>query len=902
MHIMAMTVNLRVSPLVFLIATIVCVPLSAAGSDKQGQPEIAFETHIAPILKRHCFSCHSGAKPKAGLDLTTRRGLLRGSRSGAVVRQAAAESSLLWERIAAGEMPPKGRPLTSTEKGLIRTWINRGAPGSARGEEEENGQEADRSVTSSHVGEEDRSFWSFQPPQRVPLPQTQPADRIANAIDSFLARKLVGSGLSFSDEANRLTLIRRLNYDLLGLPPSPEQVTRFVSDRAPDAYSRLVDRLLASPRYGERWGRHWLDLAGYADSAGILNEDRVLPLAYRYRDYVIRALNADKPYDRFLQEQIAGDELTEYWHHFESNDQLPDEVIEGLTATGFLRCAADSSRPDFANIKNAESLYFYPTINDTIQIVATTTMGLTLQCARCHDHMFDPISQEDFYRIQAIFMGAFRPTQWIPQMERRLKIATRVEQETARVHNAKLETQIKELQQRVEQLKQRYADRLLEDRLSRLPPAIRPRVRSAFATAEDERTADQQELVRRFQPRLRPRAKQLVEVLTEEYPSFETQLKPLNEQISEHQRKKIQHDEIRALYDLPGEVRTPFLRRGDALTPSYPVEPGILSVLQHTASYEWRPSQRGTRTSLRRLAFARWLTARQHPLTARVLVNRLWLHHFGEGIVDTPGDFGRAGSAPSHPALLDWLARELVESGWSIKHLHRLMLTSTAYRQSTHFIPGVHAKALQVDPDNRLLWRQRMRRLEAESLRDSVFRVAGTLNEQMFGPPIPMQRRTDGEVTTADGHDPFRRSIYLQIRRLTPLTMLQNFDQPNMETNCIRRSRSTVATQALTLLNSNSMVAAAGAFANRVFSASPRETIDRAIWLAYSRPPQQEEYRILADFLQLQAERHVAELTSSGTDQNRIDEPSDTTLQAQRAAVTDLCHMLLSANEFIYLD
>ena len=310
-------------------------------------------------------------------------------------------------------------------------------------------------------------------------------------------------------------LLRRAAFDLIGLPPSPEDVREFLADADEFAYERMIDRLLASPNYGERWGRHWLDLAGYADSAGVLSEDRQLPTAFRYRDYVIGAFNSDKPYDRFLLEQLAGDELTDYWSAYDTMERLPNEVIEAITATGYLRCAADSSRPDFSTIKNADAQYFYPTINDTLQIVSSSTMGLTLQCARCHSHKFDPIPQIEYYRLQAVFMSALRPRQWIPQSERRLLIATASQKRMADEHNGKLDVEITRMKKELADLRAQSKQKLFDDRLAALPEVIRSDVKLAIEKAADQRTDVDKYLVEKFQAQLQPDDKTLDKVLPE---------------------------------------------------------------------------------------------------------------------------------------------------------------------------------------------------------------------------------------------------------------------------------------------------------------------------------------------------------------------------------------------------
>lgn len=853
----------------------------AADEPGQGGTKITFEVHVLPILKARCVKCHAGAEPAGGLRLTTRREILRGGKSGPAMRIAAAESSLLWEKVASNEMPKGGPPLTADEKGAIRSWINDGAAAAGAIDEDAPGP-------IGQAGNQPSDHWSFRPPVRPRNPTVRDSGRVRNAIDSFVIASLEASGFQLSPDASREALLRRAYFDLVGLPPSPGEVRDFLADRSELAYERLIERLLASPHYGERWGRYWLDLAGYAESAGVLSEDRPLPTAFRYRDYVIRAFNSDKPYDRFLQEQLAGDELTDYWTAFETLDRLPDEVVEAVTATGYLRCAADSSRPDFSTIKNADAQYFYPTINDTLQIVASSTMGLTLQCARCHSHKFDPIPQADYYRMQAIFMGALRPRQWIPQMERRLPVATAAQKKAADEHNGKLEAEIARLKAELDGLRNQYRQKLFDDRLAGLPEAIRDDVKTALGKKAEERTEIEKYLAQKFQPLLQPDEKSLDKLLPETYGEYRTAADQRSTAIAGQERQRIRFEELRALYDLPGPVTTPLLRRGDPLTPGPPVEPGVLSALAAPVAFRWAAPAAEAKTSGRRLAFARWLTQPDHPLTARVMVNRIWLHHFGDGIVPTPEDFGSLGAPPSHPALLDWLAREFVESGWSIKHMHRLIMRSSVYRQRSAFVAAAHARAAQADPDNRLLWRQRLRRIDAEALRDSMLSVAGLLDASLYGSSIPVARRPDGEVTVADRQNDRRRSIYVQVLRGNPLTMLHVYDQPVMETNCTRRSRSTVSTQALTLLNSDAAVAYAQAFAARAWQQAPESPIAFAVLAAWSRAATTDEQAVLADFYAAQQARYSA----------RGEQPE----AARRNALADVCHMLLAANEFVYIE
>jgi hypothetical protein len=867
----------------WLLGPLCCFPATshAAEAPKNDAPKIVFEEHVLPILRAKCAKCHAGAEPAQGLRLTTRRDILRGGKSGPALRIAAAETSLLWEKLASNAMPKGGPPLSATEKGVIRSWINDGAASTETTDDDTHGVE-------EQAGTGPGGHWAFLPPARAPVPNVTQAERVRNPIDSFVIAALEAKGLNLSMEAGREVLLRRASFDLVGLPPSPEEVREFLADRDEHAYERLVDRLLASPHYGERWGRHWLDLAGYADSAGVLSEDRPLPTAFRYRDYVVRAFNSDKPYDRFLQEQIAGDELTDYWNAYEKLDRLPDEVIDAVTATGYLRCAPDASRPDFSTIKNADAQYFYPTINDTLQIVASSTLGLTLQCARCHSHKFDPIPQVEYYRVQSIFMAAFRPRQWVAQMERRLPVASAAQQKAADEHNGKLDAETARLKQELTDLRTEYKQKLLADRLSSVPEPIRADVTQALDKPLDQRTPIESYLAEKFQSLLRPDDATLDKLLPETFADYRSAVDQRNAAIAAQDRQRIRFDELRALYDLPGPVVTPLLRRGDALTPGPAVEPGVLSSIAAPLAFQWTPPAAESKTSGRRLAFARWLTQPDHPLTTRVMVNRIWLHHFGEGIVSTPEDFGTLGSAPSHPQLLDWLAREFVESGWSTKHIHRLIMTSNVYRQRSTFDESLHAQAQRVDPENRLLWRQRLRRIDAEPLRDAMLSAAGALDKTFFGAPVLVARRPDGEVNIADGQNDHRRSIYVQVLRGNPLTMLQAHDQPVMETNCTRRGRSTVSTQALTLLNSDAAVATAQAFADRALREAPEAPIDYAALVAFSRGATSDELKIYGEFLSEQQARHSAR-----------GEPSET---ARHEALVDLCHMLLAANEFMYVD
>ncbi|MBM4004726.1 MAG: DUF1553 domain-containing protein [Planctomycetes bacterium] len=868
----------------WLLVALTAIPVLAADPPAEPAAKLDFESRVLPILKARCVRCHAGAEPANGLKLTSRKEILAGGKSGPAIRVAAAESSLIWEKLTSNQMPKDGPPLTIEEKGIIRAWINEGAISA----------DADDSATVAAGEPSDEAktnpgdHWSLQPVRRSIPPTEVRADRMRDPIDAWVLNALEGKGLSLAEEASRVVLLRRYSLSLRGVPPVWDEIEEYLADDSPDASERVVDRLLASPEYGERWGRHWLDIAGYADSAGVLSEDRPLQTSFRYRDYVIRAFNDDKPYDRFLQEQIAGDELSDYWNAYETMEQLPAHVIEAVTATGFLRCAPDASRPDFSTIKNADAQYFYPTINDTLQILSSSILGTTVQCARCHSHKFDPISQTEYYRLQAIFMSAYRPRQWVPQMERRILVATASQKKVADEVNAAIDADVAKWNAELTELRATFKKKLFDQRLETLPEPIRADLRQAFSRSKEERGEIDKYLYEKFKSLLEPADAALEKALDESYPDYREEAKQRRTSIDERQKQRRHFDEIRALYDLPGPVTTPLLRRGDALMPGPPVEPGVPAAFAAPASFDWQNPPEGARTSGRRLAFARWLTQSGHPLPARVLVNRVWLQQFGLGIVATPEDFGVLGAPPSHPRLLDELASTFVDQNWSIKRLQRRIALSSTYRQISNVDAATRERASAVDPENRLLWRQRLRRLEAEPLRDSMLAAAGMLDRRMFGAPTPVMSHPNGEVTTVPGPHGRRRSIYIQVLRGNPLTLLHAHDQPVMETNCVRRGVSTVSTQALTLLNSDTVLEYARGFADHLLHGGELKTVERAIQIALARDPLPDDLADGEEFLAAQRQRYAA----------RGDAPD----VARRNALADLCQLLLASNEFAYLD
>ncbi|REK12573.1 MAG: DUF1553 domain-containing protein [Planctomycetota bacterium] len=714
--------------------------------------------HVLPTLLLRCAICHGRQRLEGGLDVRSVAGLLKGGDSGPAIVPGKPEESLLLKKIHAEEMPPRKtlafysvRPVTEHEIGTITRWIAAGAP--------EVDVAPDVATTDGDplVTDEDRQFWAFQPPKAPALPQTNTP--VEHPVDAFVQARLEDAGLPLAPLADRRTLVRRVYFDLMGLPPTPEEVQAFAADQRPDAYERLIDRVLASPHYGERWGQYWLDVAGYSDSEGIQNADDVRPHVWRYRDYVIRAFNDDKPYDRFLLEQLAGDELVDYEHA----PEITTEIYDNLVATAFLRLAPDATYSPITGFA-ADRL---EVIDDEIEVLGSAVLGLTIKCARCHTHKFDPIPQRDYYRLAATLKGALDEHDWL---------ASRT-----------------------------GGPDQPEDAVPALLPYVTSEERAAWQTAGG---------------------------------------KPENQ------------PKIRAVWDRGEPSPTYILQRGNYLTPSKLVGPGVPSVLTDGKTpFDVEPPWPGSYKTGRRLALAKWITRDDHPLTARVMVNRIWKHHFGEGIVRTLDNFGTTGAPPTHPELLDWMAVYFVEHGYSIKQMHRLLMTSHAYRQSSQVTP----EADRLDPDNRLLSRMPLLRMQGEVLRDSLLAVAGRLDPTPFGKPDGLVSNVEGLVTVEPGSQAqYRRSIYALKRRTQPLTILQSFDVAGMDPNCIERRESIVAPQALHLKNNALVRELARSLAERLWreaGADRTEQIRRAYWITAGRPPTVEESEIaLAGLQELEAE------------------------------------------------
>ncbi|MDA1316181.1 MAG: DUF1553 domain-containing protein [Acidobacteria bacterium] len=843
------------------------------------------EHQILPIFQIRCVACHGKRKQEAGLDLRTVASRLKGGRSGPALIPGDPDGSLLIMRIEAGEMPPPElqlqnsvRPLTEVELQKVRRWIAAGAPVGPPRETLAANLEND-----PLVADEDRQFWSFLPPTRPAVPKINSPVDAGNPIDAFLMRKLESKGLTYSPQAEPAQLLRRVYLDLIGMPPSPAEVEQYLADTAPHAYERLIDRLLDSPRYGERWGRHWLDLAGHTDSEGFGNDDRPRVFAWRYRDYVIRAFNSDKPYNRFLIEQIAGDELGDY-----RGQEVTQELVDRFAATGFLRTAADpTDAPERGFIPERMNI-----IADEIQVLTSSVMGLTVGCARCHDHKYDPIPQRDYYRLSAILQTAYDPYDWLPPAKRELDLAPTDEKHKVEEHNAPLKEKVEQLETALSREEDPYRAKLLEERIAKLPEGVREDLRQLNATSEDKRSEIQAYLAKKFAETFTITSADV----KKQYPKIAGRVDPIQKDLQEMKRKLLPDPRVRVLMDTGGTPSGAYLlRRGDPVSPLQAVEAGVPSVLKvGLEPYQIKQPYAGADSSGRRLALARWLTQPDHPLTARVMVNHIWLRHFGRGIVASPSNFGRSGTPPSHPELLDWLATEFVQSGWSIKNVHRLMMTSAAYRQSSRSGEALRA----ADPDNSLLTRMPLRRMDAEVLYDSVLRVTGRLDDEMYGKPSELEVKDNKEVVAKPSRKGYRRSIYITQKMQTPLTLLDAFDLPSMTPNCVERRQSQVATQALQMMNGSDVWEHSRYMAGRLIDEigpDPREQVEAVFLRVLSRRPAEAELRQSLEALEEFAEIWPARLAKD-------QDPAPLQWKSRWLALASFCHTMLNSAEFIFVD
>jgi hypothetical protein len=855
-----------------------------AGTSGAATP--TFQHDVLPLFEQRCNSCHS-AKPSAGLDLRTLASVMTGGASGKVVEPGKPDASVLWKKIDSGAMPMGGKPLSAEEKSLVREWIEKGQFPSP-----------EAPASESRITDEARKFWSFQKPVKAPMPRIVHRDRIRTPIDAFILAKLEAKKMALNPEASREKLIRRAYFDLIGLPPTPDEVQAFVKDKSPHAYETVVDRLLASPRYGERWARHWLDVAGYADGNGYLG-DEPRTEAWRYRDWVIRALNNDKPYNDFLVEQLAGDQIADW----RMGERLSPEAIQKLTATGFLRLTPDGS--DNQTIYEIDKQY--DALHAVTEVSIKAVMGMNLNCARCHDHKFDPVLQKDYYRIMALFRPVYDPDDTFPAKQSHWLAANigsgewpsrYIPNATAAELDNYARLQKSGDRRALFQMYGAARDRWRKAQFEKLEEPLRSELLKASDTPEKDRDESQRKLLKEYGEKF--------QIEDDKLAAIDPALAKIKaqEDAADEKRKAAKPPMIWAAWDVSKQPDTRVLVRGDFETPGEPVAPGVPLILDDPKNPFRVPELPADSPHTgRRLAFARWLTRPDHPLTARVIVNRVWQYHFGAGIVTTPDDFGSQGARPTHPELLDWLAVSFVEHGWSLKWLHREIMLSGVYRQSS----AVDKAKFDLDQPNKLLGRWGARRLEAEAVRDAVLSVSGQLNLKMYGEPIALctapdgnylpdtSGRIDGEKIRGfsfnplpckqpkqplqESRQPNRRSIYLQSRRVAVAGFLVAFDAPLMDTNVSARFRAAAPQQALAALHNPLMLESARKLAERATAERGSDRIAqirRAIELTYSRPASEAEVSFAFAEIQKQKDPELG--------------------------VRLFCQALLGSNEFLYID
>jgi hypothetical protein len=797
---------------IVLLAVCLTDSLASAGS-------IDFARVIQPILTKHCTSCHGGKKQRSSLRLDSVTAARLGGNSGPAIVPGKSAASRLMIAVRGGNddvaaMPPKGPRLSEHDIALLRVWIDGGAPVPAN-----EGVDKTSNMTSKH--------WAFQPIRRPALRSVKDASWCRNSIDRFVQARLEKENVAPAPEADRITQLRRVSLDLIGLPPSLKEIEDFLSDKRPDAYERVVDRSLASPHYGERWGRHWLDLARYADSNGYsIDSPRSI---WKYRDWVINALNIDKPFDQFVVEQLAG-------------DLLPQATSEQRIATGFHR---NTQKNEEGGIDQEQ--FRVEAIVDRTNTTGTVFLGLTIGCCQCHDHKFDPLTQREYYQLFAFFNSCEEPTLELPspeQLSKRQEVLRRIEE---------LEKQLKTLDTATPE---RVA--MWEGSLSPRSRAMLPgKVQTILAIAPNGRSFPQEQAVlaayRNFEQvrHVIGGLGQPLNYLAAAHVQALLTRKTLEKKIAEIQKEM----PVIATTLVLRERKTPrptnihlggdFVRKGAAVTSDVP------RVLPNLPKKD-RPT---------RLDLARWLVDDRNPLTARVAVNRFWQQFFGLGIVETENDFGTQGTPPSHPELLDWLASEFRDRGWSMKHIHRLIVTSATYRQSSRHRPELAT----IDARNRLLARQNRLRLDAEVVRDVALSVSGLLNPKIGGPSVYPPQPSGVYAFTqiprnwqaSRGRDRYRRGLYTYFWRSAPHPDLTIFDAPDAVSTCTRRNRANTPLQALTLLNDQGFYEFAQALADRILREGPSDDRGRiafAFRLCLGRQPSERELKTLESLVQKQHE------------------------------------------------
>jgi hypothetical protein len=902
MHRESSTVK-RAGTVLAVVSLLVLLSIAARGQKPQA-------SEVSTILAK-CQQCHGATVQMSKLSVTSRDALLQGGAHGPAIVPGHASDSLLYKRITGQEKPAMApvSPLTPDEIATVKAWIDQGAPwpeDAKAGPASSADHESDSSllVYSGYrerpITDADRQWWSFKKPVRPAIPQMQDARWSKSPIDALVKAKLDAKGLTPAPPADRATLIRRAYLDLVGLLPSPSEVDAFVKDQSPRTYEDLIDRLLASPHYGERWARLWLDVARYSDSTGY-EYDYDVSDAWRYRDYVIKAFNEDKPYNRFILEQLAGDELDK-------------PTFDNLTATGFVRLGPRVLDRDLENPN-----YRYDYLDDIIRTTYQSFQALSVNCARCHDHKFDPITRKDYYKTIAVFNGF---------VEYDYPLVSANEWDGYQNSASEINGKIKALRDQAAAIEAPYRKELFQKILSTFPADIQ----EAFNTPDEKRTPGQKLLAAQVatvrgddDQDFSTGGRALIKVSAEDEQARQKlldQIDALNKQmppkppvalgVRDGDFRFIPHPPFQQ-GSLGGIVYEKYGFKGKYIPspsdhyeppPTYfaatglmpfademkapVVEPGFLTVLAKPSQQPFAdPPKTGYPTSGRRRALAEAIASEDNPLTARVMINRIWYQHFGQGIVTTPNNFGKMGTQPSNPELLDWLATEFMARGWSIKQMHRLIMNSEIYKMASDYYTGADAEK---EPTNQSLWRFPLKRLEAEVIRDAVLSASGDLNFQAGGkpffPPVPeavtSQVPTKGRwEKTEEGPSTWRRSIYAYVKRNLKYPMFEVFDQPDATLSCERREVTTVPTQALTLFNNEFFLLQARHFAERVSREAgndPPAQIKLMYRIAFSREPSARELRQAADFLKKQAK------------------------PGAQTALAEFAHVIFNTNEFLYIN
>jgi mono/diheme cytochrome c family protein len=896
-----------------------------------------FEKQIRPIFVDHCLECHSGSETNGGLSLDSREQMLKGGDLGSVLNLAHPSESLLLAAISYRnkelQMPPKNK-LSDQQIALLAEWVTRGAPDPRK--PPNSGEESRKSGPMGMSLEEGLKFWSMQPVSPKAIPQVKNADWIRTPIDAFLLHQLESHGLSPASQADKRTLIRRLSLDLVGIPPTPDEVEQFAADSSSDAYANLVERLLASPQYGVRWGRHWLDVARYADSNG-LDENLAYGNAWRYRDYVVHAMNSDKPYHRFVAEQIAG-------------DLLPEANQETKIATGFLSLGAKVlAEPDMEKL-------VMDTIDEQVDSLGKAFLGMTFGCTRCHDHKFDPVTQRDYYALAAIFkstrtfanqrFGAIKywyehgfPDPVEAEKLKSVEAAIAAAKDKANQFKAQAMAKIRN------QAQSQAADYLAAAARLSLgatlvevanvaePLGLHPRMLyHCRSHVENQKNSDfyqawhhlatNSEAVKQHYSDLFSRVKGALDAAKQPNPNATTLTDPELEKarqelvdpsgflvvppqpefafdastLEEYYRwmdearvlESQSMDATEAMGVVDGATRPelPLHIRGSHLTLGEPVSRGFPAVMRGAFANTIFPENQSGRLEL-----ANWLASTTNPLTARVMVNRVWGWHFGRPIVPSTENFGALGDRPSHPELLDWLAHSFMRNGWSIKQLHRVIVLSSAYQMSSSHAETSMTES--VDPENAFLWKFPIRRLDAEQLRDSLLSVTGRLDESLGGKTVPLRNRQFVFDHTSIDHtryDSLRRTAYLPIIRNNVYSLLEQFDFPDPTMPTGRRNTTTVAPQSLMMLNSQLVLSSSRDLAVKLTTQTPdpQARIQRLYGIVFGRPPEPSDVERCLSF--------VEELTRSRLlDATRVDP------EATVDAWAMLVQSLMATNEFLYV-